>query len=632
MLALQNLTLRRNVKTLLENVSVVIHANQRVGVIGKNGVGKSTLFAAIRRELMPDGGSIDLPKSLVVANVSQDTPALPQAAIEYALDGDEELRSLEAKLKAVEERLEMHPTDADIDLLTKLHDRMAMIDGYAAKSRAAQLLHGLGFAPSEQEKPVAAFSGGWRMRLNLARALLKRSDLLLLDEPTNHLDLDAALWLQEELSSFKGTLLLISHDRDFLDAVTTHTLHLERSAATLYAGNYSAFELQRAERLTLQAQAHGKQQLRIAHLQSFVNRFKTHASKARQAQSRMKALERMELVAPVLAESEFDFVFRKPERANSPLLRVMGGNAGYPGKPLLKNVRIILAPGDRVAVLGANGAGKSTLIKTLAGELEWMGGEITRDPYLKVGYYAQHQLETLDPAASAFMHIKRLDMKAPDQSVRDYLGSFVFKGDRQNEPIAPFSGGEKARLALAIVAYQRPNLLLLDEPTNHLDLEMRQAVENALQDYPGAVVLISHDRHMVESCCDTLWRVSDGVCEPYDGDLDDYAKWLRETRRAAQRSDGPAARATAAAAAAAAKPVLDAEATKALRETVKKLDKQIEKLSKELKSLEAELADPALYEAARHKDATRLQQRQAAARAELSVAEEQWMEASEALA
>ncbi len=628
MLALQNLTLRRNVKTLLENVSVVIHANQRVGVIGKNGVGKSTLFAAIRRELAPDGGSIDLPRNLVVANVSQDTPALPQAAIEYALDGDEELRSLEAKLKSVEERLEMHPTDADIDLLTKLHDRMAMIDGYAAKSRAAQLLHGLGFAPSEQEKPVAAFSGSWRMRLNLARALLKRSDLLLLDEPTNHLDLDAALWLQEELSTFKGTLLLISHDRDFLDAVTTHTLHLERSAATLYAGNYSAFELQRAERLTLQAQAHGKQQLRIAHLQSFVNRFKTHASKARQAQSRMKALERMELVAPVLAESEFDFEFRKPERANSPLLRVMGGNAGYPGKPQLKNVRIILAPGDRVAVLGANGAGKSTLIKTLAGELEWMGGEITRDPYLKVGYYAQHQLETLDPAASAFMHIKRLDMKAPDQSVRDYLGSFVFKGDRQNEPIAPFSGGEKARLALAIVAYQRPNLLLLDEPTNHLDLEMRQAVENALQDYPGAVVLISHDRHMVESCCDTLWRVSDGVCEPYDGNLDDYAKWLRETRRAAQRSDAAAPKV----AAAPAKPMLDAEATKALRETVKKLDKQIEKLSKELKSLEAELADPALYEAARHKDATRLQQRQAAARAELSAAEEQWMEASEALA
>ena len=630
MLALQNLTLRRNVKTLLENVSVVIHANQRVGVIGKNGVGKSTLFAAIRRELMPDGGSIDLPKSLVVANVSQDTPALPQPAIEYALDGDEELRSLEAKLKAVEERLEMHPTDADIELLTKLHDRMAMIDGYAAKSRAAQLLHGLGFAPSQQENPVASFSGGWRMRLNLARALLKRSDLLLLDEPTNHLDLDASMWLQEELINFKGTLLLISHDRDFLDAVTTHTLHLERSAGTLYAGNYSAFELQRAERMTLQSQAHGKQQLRIAHLQSFVDRFKTHASKAKQAQSRMKALERMELVAPVLADSEFDFIFRKPERANSPLLRVMGGNAGYPGKPLLKNVRLILAPGDRVAVLGANGAGKSTLIKTLAGELEWMGGEITRDPYLKVGYYAQHQLETLDSAASAFMHIKRLDMKAPDQSVRDYLGSFAFKGDRQNEPIAPFSGGEKARLALAIVAYQRPNLLLLDEPTNHLDLEMRQAVENALQDYPGAVVLISHDRHMVEACCDTLWRVSDGVCEPYDGDLDDYAKWLREARRAAQRGDSAPPKAVAAPAVAP-KPVLTAEQTKALRDTVKKLDKQIEKLGSELKSLDTQLADPALYEASRRADSTRLQQRQAAARAELATAEEQWMEHSEAL-
>ena len=620
MLALQNLTLRRSVRTLLENVSVVIHSGQRVGVIGKNGVGKSTLFAAIRRELVPDGGTIDLPKSLVLANVSQETPALPQAAIEYALDGDEELRGIENQLKQVEERLEMHATDADIELLTKLHDRMAMIDGYAAKSRAAQLLHGLGFAPHQQENPVASFSGGWRMRLNLARALLKRSDLLLLDEPTNHLDLDATLWLQEELASFKGTLLLISHDRDFLDAVTTHTLHLERSAATLYAGNYSAFELQRAERLTLQAQAHDKQQQRIAHLQSFVNRFKTHASKAKQAQSRMKALERMELVAPVLADTEFDFVFRKPERANSPLLRVMGGNAGYPGKPLLKNVRIILAPGDRVAVLGANGAGKSTLIKTLAGELEWMGGEVTRDPYLKVGYYAQHQLETLDPKASAYLHIKRLDMKAPDQSVRDYLGQFAFKGDRQMEPIEPFSGGEKARLALAIVAYQRPNLLLLDEPTNHLDLEMRQAVENALQDYPGAVVLISHDRHMVESCCDTLWRVSDGVCEPYDGDLDDYAKWLRETRRAAQ------------VAVAAPKPVLDAEATKALREAVKKLDKQIEKLSKELADIDSQLADPALYEAARRSDATKLQQRQAAARLALAAAEEEWLEKSEALA
>jgi len=642
MLALQNLTLRRNVRTLLDNVSVVIHANQRVGVIGKNGVGKSTLFAAIRRELTPDGGTIDLPRSLIVATVSQDTPALEQSAVEYALDGDEELRALEAKLKVIEERLEMHATDADIEQLTKLHDRMAMIDGYAAKARAAQLLHGLGFSPTDQEKPVAAFSGGWRMRLNIARALLKRSDLLLLDEPTNHLDLDATLWLQEELANFGGTLLLISHDRDFLDAVTTHTLHLERTAATLYAGNYSSFELQRAERLTLQAQAHEKQQRRIAHLQSFVDRFKTHASKAKQAQSRVKALERMERVAPVLAESEFDFSFLKPERANSPLLRVMGGSAGYPGKPLLRNLRLILAPGDRVAILGANGAGKSTLIKTLAGELEWLGGEVTRDPYLKVGYYAQHQLEQLDPAASAYLHIKRLNMRASEQSVRDYLGSFAFHGDRQMEPIAPFSGGEKARLALAMVAYQRPNLLLLDEPTNHLDLEMRQAVENALQDFTGAVVLISHDRHMVESCCDQLWRLADGSCEPYEGDLDDYAKWLREERKAAMKGEtvkkptpvavtAPAASPSPTPVVAAAAKRLDPNEAKLLREAVKKLDKQMERLNKELHSLDAKLADPALYEAARHHDAAKLQQRQSAARQELATLEEEWLAKSEAL-
>ena len=392
MLALQNLTLRRSARTLLENVSVTIHAGQRVGVIGKNGVGKSTLFAAIRRELTPDGGSIDLSKNLVVANVSQDTPALPQPAIEYALDGDTELRELEARIANLEQRIELHPTDADIDNLVKAHDRMAMIDGYAAKARAAQLLHGLGFAPSQQENPVASFSGGWRMRLNLARALLKRSDLLLLDEPTNHLDMDATLWLQEELAVFPGTLLLISHDRDFLDAVCTHTLHLERESATLYVGGYSQFERQRAERLSQQALTHEKQQQRVAHLQSFINRFKTHASKARQAQSRSKALERMELVAPVLAENQFDFSFRKPEKVPSPLIHITNGQAGYAGKPLLTKLKLSLQPGERVALLGANGAGKSTLMKSLAGTMPFLGGDIVRSPDLKVGYYAQHQL------------------------------------------------------------------------------------------------------------------------------------------------------------------------------------------------------------------------------------------------
>jgi ATP-binding cassette subfamily F protein 3 len=536
MLSLQNLTLRRGGRTLLENVSATIHAGQRVGVVGKNGVGKSTLFAAIRRELAPDGGSIELSKNVIVAAVSQDTPALDRPAIDYALDGDIELRQLQAQLADVEQRLETHATDADVEKLVALHERLTTIDGYAAKSRAAQLLHGLGFVPSAQEHPVASFSGGWRMRLNIARALLRRCDLLLLDEPTNHLDMDAALWLQEELAVFPGTLLLVSHDREFLDAVCTHTLHLERENATLYVGGYSQFERQRAERLMQQQIAHDKQQEKAAHLKSFIDRFKTHASKARQAQSRIKALERMEQVAPVLAENEFNFQFRKPERVPSPLIHITDGAVGYTGKPLLRGLKLSLQPGERVALLGANGAGKSTLMKSLAGTQDFISGDIVRSPDLKVGYYAQHQLEQLDPQASGLLHLRRLDPRASEQSLRDYLGRFSFHGERQMEAIAPFSGGEKARLALALVVYQRPNLLLLDEPTNHLDLEMRHALEMAINDYPGAVVLVSHDRHLVQSVCDTLWRVAAGSCAIFDGDLDDYANWLRAERRKAQRA------------------------------------------------------------------------------------------------
>jgi ATP-binding cassette, subfamily F, member 3 len=625
MLSLQNLTLRRGARTLLENVSVTVYAGQRVGVIGKNGVGKSSLFAAIRRELTPDGGSIDLARNVVVANVAQETPALEQPAIEYALDGDLELREVEARIRDLEQRIEMHATDADVNALVKAHDRLTTIDGYAAKSRAAQLLHGLGFAPDAQENPVASFSGGWRMRLNLARALLRRSDLLLLDEPTNHLDLDAALWLQEELAAFPGTLLLISHDREFLDAVCTHTLHLERESATLYAGGYSQFERQRAERLAQQQIARDKQERQRAHLQSFIDRFKTHASKARQAQSRIKALERMELVAPVLAENEFEFRFRAPEKVPSPLIHITHGVAGYPGKPLLKNLKLSLQPGERVALLGANGAGKSTLMKSLGGSLDFLGGQIIRSPDLKVGYYAQHQLEQLDPKASPLLHLRRMDPRASEQSLRDYLGQFAFHGDRQLEAVAPFSGGEKARLALALVVYQRPNLLLLDEPTNHLDLNMRQALEMALNDYPGAVVLVSHDRHLVQNVCDTLWRVADGSCAAYDGDLDDYARWLRDERRRLQRAGSGGSSAPAAVAA----PPVDA---RELRESVKKLEKRMERLTAELSKLDAALADPGLYEAARRIEAAQLGQRQAAARAELAAAEEDWLQKSERLA
>jgi ATP-binding cassette subfamily F protein 3 len=535
MLSFQNLTLRRHTRTLLEAVSVTIHAGQRVGVVGKNGVGKSSLFAAIRGELVPDGGRIDLSKNVIVANVSQETPALDQPALDYALDGDLELRAIEARLRDLEQRIELHATEADVNALVEAHDRLTTIDGYGARARAAQLLHGLGFVPNQQENPVASFSGGWRMRLNLARALLRRSDLLLLDEPTNHLDMDATLWLQETLATHSGTLLLVSHDREFLDAVCTHTLHLEQERATLYVGNYSQFERQRAERLSQQSLSHARQQEKVAHLQSFIQRFKTHASKARQAQSRIKALERMELVAPVLAENPFEFHFRRPEKMPSPLVHISEGAVGYGDTALLSGLRLSLQPGERVALLGANGAGKSTLMKSIAGTQEFIGGTVIRSPDLKVGYYAQHQLEQLDPAASAFLHLRRLDPRASEQSLRDYLGRFSFAGDRQMEPIAPFSGGEKARLALALVAYQRPNLLLLDEPTNHLDLDMRQALELAINDYPGAVLLVSHDRHLVQNVCDSLWRVAEGSCSVFDGDLDDYATWLRAERRRAQR-------------------------------------------------------------------------------------------------
>ena len=623
MLALQNLTLRRSARALLENVSVTIHSGQRVGVIGKNGVGKSTLFAAIRGELTPDAGRIDLPKSLSLASVSQETPALDQPALEYALDGDTDLRALEARIAQLEAKVEKDARESDIEALVKAHDRMATIDGYGAKARAAQLLHGLGFAPSEQGNAVKSFSGGWRMRLNLARVLLKRADVLLLDEPTNHLDLDATLWLQEELSTYPGTLLLISHDREFLDAVTTHTLHLERSAATLYVGNYSQFERQRAERMAQQASTHASQQRKVAHLQSFITRFKAKASKAKQAQSRIKALERMELVAAVQADNEFSFEFGAPERAPSPLLRINHGRAGYPGKPLLQHLNLSLNPGDRIALLGANGAGKSTLIKSLSGAQEWLGGEITISPHLSVGYYAQHQLEQLDPKASALLHLRRIASKSvSEQALRDYLGSFAFHGDRQMEAIEPFSGGEKARLALALVAWKRPNLLLLDEPTNHLDLDMRHALELALHDYPGAVLLVSHDRHLVQSCCDTLWRVADGGCETYTGDLDDYARWLRELRRAAQKgSSAPKLSA----------PKPAAVDDKAQRTALKKLEHHIEKLTDELAKLDAKLADPAMYAADKHAEVSKLTQRQSTAKAELAKSEEEWLQQSEAL-
>jgi ATP-binding cassette subfamily F protein 3 len=622
MISAANLTLRRGARTLLESVSFTIHPGWRVGVVGRNGTGKSTLFALILGELSADSGEMQVTKNLAIATVAQETPALTTAAIEFVLDGDEELRTLETQLEKAE-------AAHDVERIARIHDRLAAIGGYAARARAGRLLHGLGFSAEEQTKAVADFSGGWRMRLNLARALMCRSDLLLLDEPTNHLDLDAVIWLQDYLQTYAGTLLLISHDREFLDAVTAHTLHLEQQKATLYGGNYSTFERTRAERLALQAASYAQQQRHIAHLQSFITRFKAKASKARQAQSRVKQLERMELIAPAHLDSEFSFEFREPERLGTPLLRFDNLRAGYPDRTVLSGINFSLEPGDRVGLLGPNGAGKSTLVRTLAGELPALGGREMRDPYLKVGYFAQHQVDQLDLNASPILHLKRLDPQASEQSLRDFLGGFNFRGDRAYEAVGPFSGGEKARLALALVVYQRPSLLLLDEPTNHLDLDMRHALETALQLFDGAVVLVSHDRHLVDSCCDGLWRVSDGRCEPFDGDLDDYARWLirRDSDSVTPSKPTGSSSSKDLRRSAADQRALE----RPLREQMKKLDTRMGKLQEKLAALDAALADETLYAGTRQAELTRKLQEQAELRKELASAEEEWMSAAEQL-
>jgi ATP-binding cassette subfamily F protein 3 len=611
---LADVTLRRGARTLFEHASFTIHPGWRVGVVGRNGTGKSSLFGLILGELTADTGEAQVSRNLAVATVDQETPALRTPAIEFVLDGDVELRALERELVAAEDR-------HDVAAIARLHDRLAAIGGYAARARAGALLHGLGFAAHEQERAVADFSGGWRMRLNLGRALMCRSDLMLLDEPTNHLDLDAVIWLEEFLREYPGTLLLISHDREFLDAVTSHTLFLETPSATLYSGNYSTFERTRAERLALQSATYEKQQRQIAHLEAFITRFKAKASKARQAQSRVKQLERLERVAPAHWDSEFSFEFLTPEKLPAPLVRFDDVRAGYPDRTILSGIKLSLPPGARIGLLGPNGAGKSTLVRTLAGELPALAGRAHRDPYLRVGYFAQHQVDQLDLDASPILHLRRLNPAATEQQLRDFLGGFNFRGDRAFEAVAPFSGGEKARLALALVVYQRPNLLLLDEPTNHLDLDMRYALETALQEFAGAMVLVSHDRHLVASTCDELWRVADGKCEAFDGDLDDYARWL--TRReppAAPKPDAASSQTRRRAAA-------DQRALeKPLRDAMKKLDGRMEKLRGSLAAIEQKLHDEGLYDGARRAELAQCTQDQAACKRELEGAEEQWLE------
>lgn len=589
------LSLSRGARVLIDGISLQLHPGWRVGVVGANGSGKSSLFALLRGELHQDKGDLEIPSSWVIAHVAQETPALARSALDYVLDGDAELRRVQDELAAAEAAHDGHRVG-------ELHARLQEIDGYAANSRAATLLHGLGFGDADFARPVSDFSGGWRMRLNLAQALMCRSDLLLLDEPTNHLDLDAVVWLEKWLTGYRGTLLLISHDRDFLDACVTHIAHIDRQKLTFYTGNYSGFEDQHAAQLAQQQAMFEKQQREAAHLQKYIDRFRAQATKARQAQSRIKALARMERIAAAHVDTPFDFAFLDPERASDPMVTIRELALGYGERNILSGVKLELRPGARLGLLGPNGAGKSTLIKLLAGELAPQVGSFLTGKGLAIGYFAQHQLEQLRPDESPLQHLVRQEPQTREQDLRDYLGGFDFRGAMADAAIGPFSGGEKSRLALALLIRRRPNLLLLDEPTNHLDLEMRQALTKALAEFEGSMVLVSHDRALLRTVCDDFLLVADGQAQAFDGDLDDYLQWLdgRRAQAAAQAATTDAAQDKAARIQARADAAAERQAKLARRrpllKEVEQLEKKLAAWQGEKKLLDQRLADPALYQ------------------------------------
>ena len=522
MITLNEISLLRSGKILLEDASAIIHSGQHVGLVGANGSGKSSLLAMLTGGLHPDKGNLSFDVGRGLAHMAQEILALDRNSVEYVLDGDEQLRKIERQI-TIAETSEKH------EHLAEFHEQLLQADGYTARSRAEQLLHGLGFNHQELQKNVKDFSGGWRMRLNLARTLMSPSDVMLLDEPTNHLDLDAIVWLENYLKRYPGTLLIISHDRDFLDAVTNNTLHIEHQTLNHYRGNYSAFEKMRSERLQQQQAAFEKQQKQRAHMESFVERFRAKATKAKQAQSRLKALAKLEDIAPAHVDSPFSFRFPEADKMSSPLLTLENAQLGYENNPML-TVKLSILPGSRIGLLGANGAGKSTLIRSLAGELPLISGQVHEGEHLRIGYFAQHQLESLDSKASPILHLQRLSPDAREQELRNFLGGFGFHGEKATDVIEGFSGGEKARLALAVIGWQKPNLLLLDEPTNHLDLDMRLALTLALQTFEGAMILVSHDRNLIKSTTDELFLVHDDRMEEYAGDLDDYSDWLMQQR------------------------------------------------------------------------------------------------------
>ncbi|MDE3961391.1 ABC transporter ATP-binding protein [Glaesserella parasuis] len=631
MIFFTDLTLKRGQTILLERANATIHTGQKVGLIGKNGCGKSSLFALLKNELHAEGGDASYPKNWSIAWVNQETPALDISALDYVIQGDREYTQLTAQL-------EQANLENNGNLIATLHAQLDTIDAWTIQSRASTLLNGLGFSTEQLQLPVKSFSGGWRMRLNLAQALICRSDLLLLDEPTNHLDLDAVIWLERWLSNYHGTLLLISHDRDFLDPIIDRVLHIEQQKLFDYTGNYSAFEIQRATKLAQQNAAYQQQQQKIAHLQKFIDRFKAKATKAKQAQSRVKALEKMELIAPAYADSPFSFEFREPLSLPNPLLIMEKVSAGYGERTVLQSVKLNLVPGSRIGLLGRNGAGKSTLIKLLAGEIQAQSGHTQLAKGVQLGYFAQHQLDTLRADESALWHLARLAQEKTEQELRNYLGGFAFHSDKVKQAVSSFSGGEKARLVLALIVWQRPNLLLLDEPTNHLDLDMRQALTEALTQYEGSLVIVSHDRHLLRSTVNEFYLVHDGKVEEFNGDLEDYQKWLNELNaqlECAKKADNSTA-CNNENSAVNRKEQKRQEAelrqqAAPLRKKLTQLEKELEKLTASLTTLEETLASPEIYDAENKAKLTDILAKQVATKKQLEEVEMEWLEVQEQL-
>lgn len=630
MIQLEQFSIRRGGRVLFKNASMQLHPGWKIGLTGVNGAGKSTLFSALLGTMESDSGSLKRPSVWTVAHMAQEIKALNMKAIDFVLSGDEEYWTIQHQLE--------NPTDLTDQQLAELYSRFDEINGYAAPAKASQLMAGLGFFDHQSQLDVASFSGGWRMRLNLARTLMSRSDLLLLDEPTNHLDLDAILWLEDWLSAYQGTLVLISHDRDFLDAITDHILHIENQELTLYTGNYSTFETTRAERLAQQQQAFEKQQETRAHLQKFIDRFKAKATKARQAQSRIKQLERMQELAPAHVDTPFTFSFREPSKMSSPLLVLDQADIGYTDKLIVTNVQLQITPTSRIGLLGMNGAGKSTLIKSLVGDLALLKGSRQASELLNIGYFAQHQMDALDGNASPMLQLSRIaDKQISEATLRAFLGSFGFSGERMDTPSESFSGGERARLALALIVWRRPNVLILDEPTNHLDLDMRHALTMALQDFEGAVVLVSHERQLIASVCDELILVHNAQARNFDGDLQDYAQWLRQARNelikkgpettpvqslvvektAVSKVDKEAQRKEAA---------RRREISRPIRKNIEKYEAKINKLQSRLSEIETALADSSLYDSQRKDDLLKIMNEQTQLNTELKQNEEQMFE------